>query len=117
LRGFQRGTLNARPTEIETPLDHPLLPNRQEWVLMDHRGNWEQIDESIGVPPVTVDEYRTVNVVNEQNGPHGGPYRICAASRAGQEPDLRSVRVERRRPGRAQRATELQNLHALRVFP
>jgi hypothetical protein len=30
-------------------------------------GNWEQMDESIGVPAVTVDE---------QNGPYGGPYSI-----------------------------------------
>ncbi len=54
-------------------LDHPFLPNRQEWLLMDHRGNWEQMDESIGVPPVTVDEYRTVNMVNEQDGPMADP--------------------------------------------
>jgi hypothetical protein len=43
---------------------------------MDHRGNWQQTDESIGVPPVTVDEQRTVNVVNEQNGPRGGRCEI-----------------------------------------
>ncbi len=75
---FERGTPGAPKTVIGTVLGHGFLPSRQGSILMDHRGNWEQMDESISVPPVTIDEHRTVNVVNEQNGPHGGPYSSTA---------------------------------------
>ena len=64
LRSFQRGTLNAPRTAIETPLNHAFLPNQQIFTL-DRNGNWDQFDSSLGVPPVTVNEYREVNAVNE----------------------------------------------------
>jgi hypothetical protein len=60
--GFAQDALNSKLTQLEMRLDYPFLPDRQEWLLMDHRGNWKRMDESIGVPPVTVDEYRRVNL-------------------------------------------------------
>ena len=64
LRGFTRGTLNAERDALTALLDHPYLPNEQSWATLDRNGNWAELDESIGVPQVTVDEYRSANAVN-----------------------------------------------------
>ena len=64
LRGFQRGTLNANRDDLNLTLVHDVLPSEQAFAL-DLNGNWDQFDQTVGVPAVTVNEYRTVNDVNE----------------------------------------------------
>jgi RHS repeat-associated protein len=78
LRGFKRGVLNEAGTDIETPLNDPVLPSAQRWdqgAGLDKRGNW--LDSSLTVNGVTTPQTRTVNAVNEYltidpDGP-GGP--------------------------------------------
>jgi RHS repeat-associated protein len=48
LTGMDRGEIFADNSGVQTPLDHAILANKQQWDDLDRRGNWLDYRETIG---------------------------------------------------------------------
>jgi RHS repeat-associated protein len=74
---MDRGTLNAAGTAVETRLSHAALATMQQWVDLDHRGNWLDYRQAYAEEGVMTSyaQTRTANGVNEYESvdPDGPP--------------------------------------------